>query len=72
MAVYQSATKPIVRRRGYIETHSGHAVESIGKRKLIQWMRKSGKIPAKVKPVETLTAFGWEFRFDWFEVETNA
>lgn len=70
MGVYQSATEPEVRRKTYREVVSGEAVWSVGKRKLIKWMRKRVGIPVKVKPEERLTSMGWEFRFDWFEVET--
>lgn len=70
MGVYQSATEPKVHRKSYCEIVPGDAVWSVGKKKLIKWMRQRGGIPAKVKPEETLVYGGWEFRFDWFEVET--
>jgi len=70
MAVYQSVTEPEVRRKTYQEVVSGHIIDSVGKRKVIKWMRGSGKVPAKVEPSERLVYGGWEFRFEWFEVET--
>lgn len=70
MGVYQSATEPEVRRKSYVEIVPGNVIDSVGKRKIVKWMRKRVGIPAKVKPEERLTSMGWEFRFDWFEVET--
>lgn len=70
MGVYQSATEPEVRRKTYQEIVSGRIIDSVGKRKIIKWMREGRKIPSKVEPSERLVLGGWEFRFDWFEVET--
>lgn len=70
MGVYQSATEPKVSRKTYVEVVPGNVIDSVGKRKLVKWMRKNHHIPAKVVPEESLTSLGWEFRFDWFQVET--
>lgn len=70
MGVYQSATEPEVRRKTYREVVPGNVIDSVGKRKLIKWMREHAKIPTKVQPEESLVYGGWEFHFQWFEVET--
>lgn len=71
MAVYQSKTEPRVVKRAYQEVVAANLIDSIGKRKLINHMRRSRGIPARVKPRQSLTDGGWVFRFDWFEVHTD-
>lgn len=71
MGVYQSVTEPKVERMGYQEVVPGDMVWSVGKRKLFNWIRKTNKIPARVKPTERLVSGGWEFTFEWFRVTTD-
>lgn len=71
MSVYQSATEPKVEKMTYREVIPGDAVWSVGKRKLLNWMRRENKIPANVKPEERLVSGGWEFTFHWFRITTD-
>ena len=71
MGVYQSKTEPRVAKRAYQEAVTANLIDSIGKRKIVNQIRKSRGIPVRVKPKQVPTEGGWIFRFDWFEVHTD-
>ena len=71
MSVYQSVTEPKVEKMYYKEVVPGDMVWSVGKRKLFNWIRRSKKIPARVKPEERMVDNGWEFTFRWFQITTD-
>jgi hypothetical protein len=75
MAVYQSGTEPLVRRRTYTERVPYHWYEQMSEAGIARYMRKRNHIPRKASlSIET---DGWDpsfqvFGFRWYEVETNA
>lgn len=71
MGVHQSKTEPQVRVRQVINQFSHAEVEQTSKRVIVSWMRRQYGIPRRVNPERAPTADGWEFRFRWFEVETD-
>ncbi|QWY84083.1 hypothetical protein SEA_A3WALLY_276 [Microbacterium phage A3Wally] len=71
MVVHQSKTEPQVRVRQVANVFSHAEVEQMSKRVLIGMMRRQYGIPRRVLPDRIPTEYGWEFRFRWFEVETD-
>lgn len=71
MGVYQSATAPAVRRKGYDHAVPSETLDMLGKPRYIRELRKTAGIPRKVEPTESTDDNGVvTMRFSWYEVET--
>lgn len=72
MGVYQSKTVPEIRRKSVVEYVSDLTIKPYGsQRRFITYMQRRLGIPRRVMPEVTRGIYGAEYRFDWFEVETD-
>lgn len=73
MAVYQSGTKPVIRKRKYVQVVPGEAL-SFEPHVVKRMLMREAKIPRKAEWFLSidLNTGTHEHRFEWYEVETNA